>query len=125
MVDRLARKNIFFSVNRKDGFVLPIQNIYTDYQPVTANTAPPADTVQADQPKPQTIQAKGKYAAKINQAIIDFEQSAEFIKHGKGTQQGLVGDWLESRGFAHRDEQRVIKVLISEHYGLTTSRKSK
>lgn len=105
-------------------YSLHLSNIYTDYQPAQANNAP-ADSVKADQPKTQTIQAKGGYAAKINQAIIDFEQSAEFIKHGKGTQQGLVGDWLESRGFAHRDEQRVIKVLISEHYGLTTSRKSK
>jgi hypothetical protein len=98
---------------------LRLDDIYTE---ATANAAPPANTVEADQPNP--IQAKGEYATKINQAIIDFEQSYEFKRHKTATEQGLILDWLKSNGF-NDNESRTIKELISEHYGLTTSRKAR
>lgn len=76
-----------------------------------------ANTMQSDQPKPQTIQAKGELAAKINQAIIEFGNSEYYLKHREGTQKQLILDWLKQQGFNGR-QQDVIKTLISEHYNI-------
>lgn len=62
----LTRKGVFFSrqasapyfdSSYRDPDILKISNIYTDYQPAQANHST-ADTIQVDQPKPQTTQSK-------------------------------------------------------------------
>lgn len=82
----------------------------------TLNNAP-ADSMQANQPKLQTIQAKGELAERINQAIINFEQSAEYLIGERSTPLKNVLAWLKEEGFDLRT-QEVVKTLIKEHYGL-------
>lgn len=66
---------------------------------------------------------------KVFQSIMDsFKHSKAFKEHGEKTHQNLIIDWLEKQvpksktGQANRDYIRVLKVLISEKYGITTLR---
>ncbi len=72
---------------------------------------------------PQTESNKTHYHCleKVISEIEAFKDNPEFIKRGKGIQQGLIEDWLKGRTKS-RDERTYLKQLITEHYGITTSR---
>ena len=63
------------------------------------------------------------------QSILDdFKHSQAFREHGVNTHQNSIKHWLEDYvpkskgGSPNRDYIRVLKVLISEKYGITTLR---
>lgn len=81
------------------------------------------EALKAQITPPQTESNKTHYDCleKVISEIEAFKDNPEFIKRGKGIQQGLIEDWLKDRTKS-RDERTYLKQLITEHYGITTSR---
>lgn len=132
--DLVITENILQEI--KDSFA----GIAQENEKATPNTTQLEATIQAQQEEierlqaeievlkaqitpPQTESNKTHYDCleKVISEIEAFKDSPEFIKRGKGIQQGLIEDWLKDRTKS-RDERTYLKQLITEHYGITTSR---
>ena len=100
-----ARKGVFFSrqasapyfdSSYRDPDILKISDIYTDYPPAQANTTAPADTVQADQPKPQTNNDTPSKAAKkvIGLFMLDLMDRSSKYKTSDKPNKSAIRDYL-------------------------------
>jgi hypothetical protein len=89
----------------------------------TAKDDAPADTIKPTaQPMQQYDAAICETLTPLIDMIKQFGESESFVKHGKGTQQQLIKDWLNEKGYKS-DQVREYARLITAHYGITTARK--